>query len=97
QDVQHMSKLTQTLLEFAKASGSKGGIEIDLIRMDEVVLRMPAEVMKTNPKFQVKLEFEDLPEDEQKLLVFGNEALLFTAIRNIVTNACKYSPDSTAI
>jgi two-component system sensor histidine kinase ArlS len=97
QDVQHMSKLTQTLLEFAKASGSKGGIEIDLIRMDEVVLRLPSEVVKNNPKFQVKLEFEDLPEDEQKLLVFGNEALLFTAIRNIVTNACKYSADSTAI
>jgi two-component system sensor histidine kinase ArlS len=97
QDVQHMSKLTQTLLEFAKASGSKGGIEIDLIRMDEVVLRLPSEVIKSNPKFQVKLEFEDLPDEEQKLLVFGNETLLFTAIRNIVTNACKYSSDSTAI
>lgn len=96
QDVLHMSKLTQTLLEFAKASGSRGGIEIDLIRMDEVVLRLPSSVVRNNPKFQVRLSFEELPDDEHKLLVFGNEALLFTAIRNIVTNACKYSSDATA-
>jgi two-component system sensor histidine kinase ArlS len=96
QDVKHMSNLTQTLLEFAKASGSKGGIEIDLIRMDEIVLRLPSEIQKTNPAFIVKLDFHELPEEEERLLVFGNEALLFTAIRNLVVNACKYSPDHTS-
>jgi signal transduction histidine kinase len=39
----------------------------------------------------VKLEFDQLPADEEKLLVFGNAELLFTAIKNIVSNACKYS------
>jgi signal transduction histidine kinase len=91
-----MSNLTQTLLEFAKASGSKGGIEIDLIRMDEIVLKLPSEIQKSNPLFMVKLDFQDLPEEEAKLLVFGNEALLFTAIRNLVVNACKYSQDHTS-
>jgi signal transduction histidine kinase len=28
--------------------------------------------------------------------VFGNEELLFTAISNIASNACKYSPDNHA-
>jgi two-component system, OmpR family, sensor histidine kinase ArlS len=29
-------------------------------------------------------------------LVFGNETLLFSAIKNIASNACKYSPDGMA-
>ncbi|RYZ00156.1 MAG: HAMP domain-containing histidine kinase, partial [Chitinophagaceae bacterium] len=96
QDVQHMSKLTQTLLEFAKASGTRGGLEIERVRIDEVLLRLPAAISKADPRFGMSLRFEDLPEDEALLFVYGNEALLFTAIRNLALNACKYSPDHQA-
>lgn len=96
QDVRHLSKLTQTLLEFAKASGTSGGIEINLVRIDEVLLRMPRDMAKLNNEYIVKLSFNDLPEEEEKLLIFGNEDLLFSAIRNIVLNACKYSSDHIA-
>jgi signal transduction histidine kinase len=96
QDVQHLTKLTQTLLEFAKASGNPGGLEIDLVRVDEIILSLPAEVSKINSSYTVKIEFENLPEEEENLLVFGNEPLLFTAINNIVINACKYSEDHEA-
>jgi signal transduction histidine kinase len=96
QDVQHMVKLTQTLLEFAKASGNSGGLEISLVRIDEIILDMPAEISKLDLKYTILLQFKDLPEDEEKLFVFGNEALLRTAIRNIVLNACKYSNDNRA-
>lgn len=97
QDVQHMIKLTQTLLEFAKASGNSGGLEINLIRIDEIVLGLPAEVVKIDPSYSVTLQFENLPENEEKLFVFGNQALLVTAIKNIVINACKYSFDHKAL
>lgn len=96
QDVQQMNKLTQTLLEFARASGTAAGLEIDLIRIDEILLRLPGEITKTNPSYSVTLDFDQLPEAEEALLVFGNEELLFTAIKNIVSNACKYSDDHHA-
>jgi signal transduction histidine kinase len=96
QDVQHMIKLTQTLLEFAKASGNTGGLEINLVRIDEILLDLPAEISKVDQKFTVMLHFDDLPEEEERLFVFGNEALLLTAIKNIVLNACKYSNDNRA-
>jgi signal transduction histidine kinase len=96
QDTQQLSKLTQTLLGFARASGTAAGLEIDLIRIDEILLRLPAWVTKANPLFSVTLDFDRLPEAEEELLVFGNEDLLFTAIRNIVSNACKYSDDHHA-
>jgi two-component system, OmpR family, sensor histidine kinase ArlS len=96
QDVRHLSKLTQTLLEFATVSGTAGGIDIKLIRIDEVLMRLPAEMTKMDKRYSVRLGFEQLPTDEEKLLVFGNAELLFTAIKNIVSNACKYSPNNLA-
>jgi signal transduction histidine kinase len=95
-DVRQMGKLTHTLLEFARASGNKGGLEINLVRIDEIILGLPAEITKLDNQFSVILEFTDLPENEERLLVFGNEALLLTAIKNIVANACKYSDDKEA-
>lgn len=96
QDVRHMNKLTQTLLEFAKASGNTGGLEIDLIRVDEILLRIPAEMVKINSGYAVTIQFAKLPENEEALLVFGNEALLLMALKNIVQNACKYSDNHHA-
>lgn len=97
QDVGHMTNLTQTLLQFAQASGTPGGLEISLVRIDEVLLRLPSEMAKANKQYTVQLVFDELPAEEERLFVFGNEHLLFTAIRNSVINACKYSNNQTAI
>ncbi len=96
EDVNQLNKLTQTLLQFAKASGTSGGLEISLVRVDEIFLRMPQEMKKLNVDYHVKIAFTDLPKEEDKLLVFGNEGLLFSAIKNIVLNGCKYSDNHTA-
>lgn len=97
QDVLHMTKLTRTLLEFAKASGTTGGIDIAPVRIDEVLLRLPAEMSKVNHSCSVSFEFDEFPDEESKLMVYGNEELLFTAIKNIVVNACKYSDEPAMV
>lgn len=96
QDARHLNKLTQTLLQFATVSGTAGGIEIKLIRIDEVLMQLPSEVLKMGKGYSVQLEFIHIPAQEEKLLVFGNADLLFTAIKNIVSNACKYSSNRLA-
>jgi signal transduction histidine kinase len=96
QDVRHMSKLTQTLLEFAKASDSPGGLDIARVRLDEILMRLPSEMAKQNKDYTVSINFTELPADEEDLLVLGNEELLFSALKNITVNACKYSPDHHA-
>lgn len=96
-DVLHMSKLTQTLLEFAKASGNTGGLEIEPVRIDEIMLQVIQEVTKIDDQFKVVLGYDDLPAEDSGLFVLGNEPLLLTAIKNIVHNACKYSPNRQAV
>ena len=96
QDVKHMTMLTQTLLAFAKASGDRGGLEISQVRIDDILMRLPKEIARLREGYVVKLRFDEMPEDEKKLVVTGNEALLVTAFRNIVINACKYSNDNRA-
>lgn len=96
QDARHLNKLTLTLLEFAKASGTAGDIEIELIRIDEILMRLPGEMIKFGEHYSVKLEFEQLPEVAERLVVFGNAELLFAAIKNIVSNAYKFSVNGLA-
>lgn len=95
-DVRQLNKLTQTLLEFASASGHPAGIVIDLLRIDEILLRLPSAIAKISPDYSVVLEFDDLPPEEDRLLTWGNEDLLLAAFRNIASNGCKYSPDHKA-
>ncbi|WP_315822887.1 HAMP domain-containing sensor histidine kinase [Paraflavitalea speifideaquila] len=97
QDVRHLGKLTQTLLEFAQASGNPGGLELQPVRVDEIILALPADINKIGPEYIVSLSFGNMPLEDDALIVFGNAELLSLAVRNIVVNACKYSADHKAV
>ena len=92
-DVKRLSMLVRSLLEIAKVSGSMGGTELALVRVDELLMRLPADLKKISPMYDVNVEFDQMPEDESALIIYGNEHLLFSSIKNIVHNACKFSED----
>lgn len=95
-DVKRLSMLVRSLLEIAKVSGSMGGTELTSVRIDELLMRMPADLKKISPLYDVKIGFGELPENESALIIYGNEHLLYSAIKNIVHNACKFSEDKRA-
>jgi signal transduction histidine kinase len=97
EDVRGLAQLTRSLLEIAKASGTSNGIELKLIRMDELLMDIPPEIKKINKAYQVELNFDSFPENEDLMMVFGNDNLLISAIKNIITNACKYSDNHLAL
>jgi signal transduction histidine kinase len=96
EDVQQMRHLTKSLLEIAK-TGSQGGIELNEVRVDEVLLKVTADVKRLSPEYKVELNFGEFPEEEKDCVVFGNTELLYIAIKNIVENGCKYSSDKTSV
>lgn len=95
EDVEQMRKLTKSLLEIAK-TGYEGSIELTEVRIDEVMFRVIADVKKLNSLYEIELDFGEFPEDEKECMVFGNPDLLYSAIKNIAENGCKYSPDKTS-
>jgi signal transduction histidine kinase len=60
-------------------------------------MKLPAVINAANTDYKSNLNFVDLPNNEALLLIFGNEELLFNAIKNIVLNACKFAEDHTAV
>lgn len=96
EDVQQMRQLTKSLLEIAK-TGSQGGIELNEVRVDEVLLKVTADVKRLSTEYKVELNFGEFPEDEKDCVVFGNSELLYIAIKNIVENGCKYSSNKTSV
>lgn len=97
EDVSRLDVLVKSLLDLAKISGSQNGLELHAFRIDDLLMQLPADMRKINNSYKVKLVFEEFPEDEEHMKVYGNEALLFCAFHNIVHNACKYAPDHACI
>lgn len=95
EDVVQMRQLTKSLLEIAK-TGSEGSIELHEIRIDEVLFKVMADMKKIHSDYRVELNYSDPTEYESNFLVFGNVDLLYMAVKNIVENGCKYSPDNTS-
>ncbi len=65
------------------------------VRLDEVLFHTIDEVRALQPDYKIQLDFAAVPEDQNELMVRGNSALLRTALRNLIENACRYSPDQT--
>lgn len=95
-DVKDITLLTRSLLEIAKASATSDGMELTMVRIDELLLKLPADLKKMDPQYQVEMHFDNFPDNEENLSVFGNPDLLYSAVKNIVLNACKYGTDHRA-
>ena len=95
-DVKNLTSLTRGLLEIAKASGTSAGMELTPVRIDELIMKLPSELRKADENFLAEIHFDSFPENEDDLLIFGNPDLLYSAIKNVVTNACKYGTNHTA-
>jgi signal transduction histidine kinase len=91
EDVVHLNNLVRKLLELAKAGAGKG-MNLEPVRIDEVVLSAVEEVNKLHQQYHVYLSFNEIPDEETQCYIYGNEELLFIAFKNIIENACKYSP-----
>jgi signal transduction histidine kinase len=96
EDVTQMRQLTKSLLEIAK-TGSQGGIELNEVRVDEVLIKTVGDVKRLDTEYAVELDFGEFPEDEKDFVVFGNSELLYIALKNLIENGCKYSADKRSV
>ncbi len=64
------------------------------VRLDELLFRVLSSESKASGHPSIYLDLASIPEVGEMLEVFGNENLLFIALSNIVSNACKYGKDA---
>ena len=66
------------------------------LRIDEVLWDVIEKVESLDVAYHVEIKPFNLPDDEEKLCLFGNPYLLKTALENIIENACKFSSNKKA-
>lgn len=92
-DAKKLVKLSNSLLDLAKASYDPSEIAFKPVRIDEVLLDARQQVQKSNPDYSVTIHFENDFENDNQILVNGNEYLLKVAFANLLENGCKFSRD----
>lgn len=92
-DANKIVKLSNSLLDLAKASYDQTEINFKDVRLDELLLDARTQVLKSNPGYQVNILFEREIENDDFISVKGNEYLLKVAFINLIENGCKFSND----
>ncbi len=94
-DVRDMTDTTDKLLQLANVHSNAANIAFEPLRLDELLYQTRDALLKTHPDYVVRIEINNLPVEESGLCTVGNEALLRTALLNLLDNGCKFSPDHT--
>jgi two-component system sensor histidine kinase ArlS len=91
QDAKKITKLSNSLLDLAKANYDPAEIAFKQVRIDEVLLDAQLQVQKSNPNYNIAIHFENDFEDDDQITIHGNEYLLKVAFVNLFENGCKFS------
>jgi len=95
-DARKLARLSNSLLDLAKASYDPSEITFKSVRLDEVLLDAIGFVQRVDRDYRVEFHFEQEFEDDQEISIQGNEYLLKVAFVNLIENACKFSADHKA-
>lgn len=97
-DVSDLAALTHELLQLSQVNqDAAASLLTDVVRMDEIVWDIRDKVTALNPRYKVRVELGEFPDDPDQLTVPGNKILLSTALKNLAENACKFSDDGKAM
>ncbi len=90
-DAQKVVRLSNDLLDLAKANYDQTEINFKELRLDEILLDARNDVIHNHPDYKVNIIFEREIEEDACISVKGNEYLLKQAFGNIIENGCKFS------
>jgi signal transduction histidine kinase len=92
-DAKKLARLSNSLLDLAKASYDPSEINFKQVRIDEILLDAKQQVQQANEGYKIDIHFENDLENDDQISVNGNEYLLKVAFANLLENGCKFSTD----
>jgi signal transduction histidine kinase len=93
-DAKKLVRISNSLLDLAKASYDPSEIVFKSVRIDEILMDALQQVQKANPEYKIDIHFENDFENDNQISVNGNEYLLKVAFVNLMENGCKFSKDN---
>lgn len=90
-DAKKLARLSNSLLDLARASYDPAEIKFAPNRLDELLLDAQLQVQKFNPEYDIDILFEKEFDSDNLISVKGNAYLLKTAFVNLMENGCKFS------
>lgn len=93
EEVKNMIRLVNGLLELARINADVPTTTYQSIRIDELLWQVQSQLTQKKPAYQIDIDFVNLPDQEEELIILGDESLLHTALLNLIENGCKYSTD----
>ncbi|RZJ64899.1 MAG: HAMP domain-containing histidine kinase [Flavobacterium sp.] len=89
-----LSNLTESLLKLTQ-TGYDGQKQVqDVARIDELLMSVKCDLDRLYPDNRITIMLNNMPEEENLLLLPGNKPLLELAIGNIIANGVKYSDNN---
>ncbi len=90
-EAEKLNHKTQALLFLAQTGFRKSKLVLDKVRVDELLMECKKNFNKIEPDNKIHIDFSNLPENHERLLVVGNKQLLLLALSNLISNGIKYS------
>ena len=96
-DAHKIRKLIDGLLNLAKADYLREGINMEELRVDELMIDVQSQLQRAHADYKSEMLFETEQEESLSMMVYGNRYLLGIAFSNLIENNCKYSDDHKSI
>nr|MBC7614110.1 HAMP domain-containing histidine kinase [Pseudopedobacter sp.] len=90
-DAKKIVRLSNSLLDLAKANYDLTEISFKELRVDELILDARGDLLHAQPAYKINIIFETEIEDDHFISIMGNEYLLKLAFINLLENGCKFS------
>jgi signal transduction histidine kinase len=93
EDVQQLNKLANGLLDIASMDSNQIPLKYNLVNLTELLWSVRQELTEKKPEYEVLLFLEQ--EKDMMPELYAHEALLYTALINLIENGAKFSDNKT--
>ena len=93
-DAKKIVRLSNNLLDLARASYDPAEISFKETRIDEVLLEAQQQVQQGRQDCKILIHYEKEIESDHQISIYGNRYLLKVAFANLFENACKFSENA---
>lgn len=93
EDIDEMAHMVEKLLQLSRIQNTYAKLNVTAIRIDELIYQCKESILKIYPESKIRIQFKNLPSNEEEMYVIVDEVLLKLAIYNIIENGCKFSSD----